>query len=202
MALVATGQLHHQRMTPAQVKSALDPHFPGLAIGGPDYYLERPNCRVEFFCNNSSTLDFTVTSMAGSLPAPATVALLVREVESLQRGLAAGLSRRFAKARVQYCLLEDERSRSVLLQWQRDSPLLSAGAKLAYCLSVVLLVITAILVAWLLRQPRDPTRDYNLVSLVIAMSLPALTLPLPFVFEWLRARGSSRWAFLQTGVGA
>lgn len=83
MALVVSGQVHHRGMKPTQVQELLQEHLPGLVISAPDFSVERSNCKVDFFCNTSSTLDFTVTVTANAVPAPVVVALLVRETDSL-----------------------------------------------------------------------------------------------------------------------
>ncbi len=76
MALVVSGQLSHCQMQPHQVHAALRHHLPGLVVSSPDFAVNRNTCRIEFFCNTSSTLDFTVTLTAKQTPAPAAVAVL------------------------------------------------------------------------------------------------------------------------------
>ena len=202
MALVVSGQVRHRQMEPGQVHAALGKHLPGLLISAPDFSVDRANCKVGFFCNTSSTLDFTVTVTAGTGPAPATVALLVRETESLNAVLTKALTGGLRKARVQYCVLEDERSRSNLLTWAWEPTLWSRPAKLSYVLCIALLILAGILVHGLLQQAPSDARSYNIVSLILAIGLPALTLPLPFVFEHLKSRGDGRWQFSQTGRGS
>lgn len=201
MALVVSGQVRHRHMQPHQVHAALGKRLPGLLISAPDFSIDHSDCRVQFFCNTSSALDFTVELKAGNKPAPAAVAALVRETESLTDVLAESLGKHFRKARVTYCLLEDERSRSRLLSWGWETPLTSRPAKLSYFLCVVLLILAVVLVRGLLRQPASDSRNYNIVSLLLAICLPALTLPLPFIFEHLKSRGSGRWTFSQNGGG-
>jgi hypothetical protein len=201
VALVVSGQVRHRHMQPDQVHTALSGRLPGLLVSAPDFSIDRSDCRVQFFCNTSSTLDFTVELKAGSRPAPAAVAALVRESESLTDVLVSALGRRFRKAEVTYCLLEDERSRSRLLSWTWEAPLASRPAKLSYFLCVGLLILAAVLVKGLLQQPASDSRNYNIISLLLAICLPALTLPLPFVFEHLKSRGSGRWIFSQMGGG-
>jgi hypothetical protein len=201
MALVVSGQVRHRQMQPTQVQAALHRNLPALLISALDFSVDRSNCRVEFFCNTSSTLDFTVTVTAGSLPAPAVVALLVRETDRLTSVLTKALSKPLRrKARVQYCVLEDERSRSGLLTWSREAPpLRSRPAKLSYFICLALLILAGILVRGQLEQSRTEARDYNILSLILAIGLPALTLPLPFLFEQLASRGTGRWSFSQMG---
>jgi hypothetical protein len=200
MALVVSGQARHRHMQPAQVHAALQRHLPGLVVSALDFSIERANCRIDFFCNTSSTLDFTVTVTAGAVPAPAAVALLVRETDSVTDVLTKALSRRLGKAELQYCVLEDERSRSGLLTWVRqEPPLASRPAKLSYLICLPLLILAAILVRGQLEQPRSDARDYNVLSLILAIGLPALTLPLPFLFEQLKTRGGGALALLPKG---
>src|SRR6266481_241284 len=103
MALVVSGQVRHRDLQPDQVRAALSKRLPGLLVSLPDFSVDRSSCRVQFFCNTSSTLDFTVVLKSGTGPAPAAVAVLVRETESLNVALTEALGRWFQKARVEYC---------------------------------------------------------------------------------------------------
>jgi hypothetical protein len=202
MALVVSGQVRHRNMQPEEVHVNLSKRLPGLLVSAPDFSVDRSSCSVRFFCNTTSTLDFTVIPKSNPGPAPAAVAVLVRETESLNAALIEALGRRFQRARVEYCLLEDERSRSGLLNWTWDPPLSSRPAKLSYILCGLLLILAGILVGGLLKQTPSASRNYNILSLIIAICLPALTLPLPFLFEHLKSRGSGRWLFSQGGGSA
>lgn len=73
----------------------------------------------------------------------------------------------------------------------------SRPAKLSYLICLALLILAGILVYVQLQQGPSEARDYNIVSLVLAVGLPALTLPLPFIFEHLKSRGAGRWSFSQ-----
>lgn len=201
MALVVSGQVRHRQMQPEQVHDTLRKRLPGLLVSAPDFSVDRSSCKVQFFCNTSSTLDFTVTLKSSRGPAPASVAMLVRETESLNSVLIDALGRWFRRAEVRYCLLEDERSRSSLLRWSWDPPLRSRPAKLSYILCLGLLILAAILVRGLFQDTPTASRNYNIISLILAICLPALTLPLPFIFEHLKSRGSGRWLFSQSGEG-
>lgn len=196
MALVVSGQIKHPPMQPSDVHASLRTQLPGLTISGLDFAIDLNNCKVEFFCNTTSTLDFTVTVPASGLPVPAAVALLVRETDALTSALISSLGGRFRRAEVKYCLLEDHRSRSELLSWsEEESPMTSRPAKLSYVISVLLIVLAIFLVKGQLDQPQSDARDYNVLSLILAIGLPALTLPLPFIFEQLRPRIRGRWTF-------
>jgi hypothetical protein len=201
VALVVSGQVRHRHMQPDQVHTALAKQLPGLLISAPDFSIDRTDCRVQFFCNTSATLDFTVVLKVSGKPAPAAVAMLVRETEILTDALVDALGKRFRKAKVRYCLLEDENSRSRLLSWVREAPLYSRPAKLSYFLCIGLLILAAVLVRGLLHQPASESRNYNIISLLLAICLPALTLPLPFVFEHMQSGGAGRWTFSQSSGG-
>jgi hypothetical protein len=201
MALVVSGQVRHRHMQPEQVHTALSKRLPGLLVSAPDFSIERTDCRVQFFCNTSSTLDFTVELKASGKPAPAAVAVLVRETEILTDALVDALGRRFRKAQVKYCLLEDEHSRSRLLSWISDAPLTSRPARFSYLLCIGLLILAAVLVKGQLHQAASDSRNFNIISLLLAICLPALTLPLPFIFEHMQSRGTGRWTFSQNGGG-
>lgn len=162
---------------------------------------------MEFFCNTTSALDFTVTPKSNTVPAPATIAILVREAESLNEVLLKALGNRalarpFQRPSINYCYLEDERSRSRLLDWSWEKPLKSRPAILSYALCVGLLIIAGFIVRGLLRQAPSASRNYNIVSMIAAICLPALTLPLPFFYDHLRSRRRGRWVFSQTGGGS
>lgn len=199
VALVVSGQVLHPHMQPDQVHRALSKHLPGLLIKAPEFSIERSDCRVQFFCNTTSTLDFTVELKASGKPAPAAVTALVRETEILTDALISALGRRFRRAEVKYCLLEDEHSRSRLLSWAFEDPLSSRPAKFSYFICIALLILAAILVKGQLAQPASDSRNYNIISLLLAICLPALTLPLPFLFEKLQSKGAGRWTFSQNG---
>lgn len=199
MALVVTGRVRHPGMAPSEVQHRLSKHLPGLVVGGQEFSADRSNCRVEFFCNNSKMLDFTVIVTGSTLPAPATVALLVRETDSLHLAMTKALRKRMRKAWVKYSVLEDERSRSNLLTWSFETPLTSRPAKLSYLLCLILLALAGYLVSDQLRQPSTTARNDNIVSLLLAICLPAFTLPLPFLFERLKSGRGGRWLFLQMG---
>lgn len=197
MGLVVTGQVHHRELHPDKVREALSGHISDLTVGDLDFYVERKEYKVQFFCNNSRTLDFAVLSTTGYVPAPAMVSLLVRETESLRRALAAGLDSRVRKAKLNYCVLEDQRSRNVMLQWVQDSPLKSAGARLSYLLSLILILSGLAVLAWLDLRPGIVTGRADMVAIAASILVPAMTLPLPFVFEWLRRGQVGRWIFVQ-----
>jgi hypothetical protein len=202
MALVVSGQMRHRSLQPGDVRACLQKRLPGLTVVSPDFSVDRAHCKVEFFCNTTNTLDFTVTVTAGSLPAPGAVAVLVRESDSVTAVLQAALSKKFRWAEISFCVLEDERSRSGLLRWERESPLRSRPAKFSYVLFGVLALLGAILVWWQLKQPKSEARDFNVVALILAIGLPAVTVPLPFVFEHLKLKGGGRWVFTQHGGGS
>jgi len=199
MALVVSGRIAHRQMQPKQVGNALREYLPGLLVSAPDFAVDRSSCKVEFFCNTSSTLDFNVTLKVNVRSAPAAVAVLVRETESLNEVLIRALGRKLRKAKVKYCLLEDSQSHSSLLSWIWERPLSSRPAKVSYALCAALLALAGILVYGLFRQAPSSSRNYNIISLILATCLPALTLPLPFVFEHLKSRGNGRWLFSQIG---
>ncbi|WP_152563789.1 hypothetical protein [Actinomadura welshii] len=198
MALVVSGQVRHSQRQPSDVEAKLRTHFPSLAnLSGYDFAVDRVDCRVQFTCNNSSTLDFNViiTNAAASSAAPAAVALLIRETNSLNLVLAKAMGGRFRKAQVEYCYLEDDPSRAKLLRWISDRPLWSAAAKFSYILVALLAILGYILIKGQLGQPPSGDRTYNIVSLVIGIALPALAIPLPFLFQHLSNRENGRWFF-------
>jgi hypothetical protein len=199
MTLVVSGRIAHHPMQPDQVGDALRRHLPGLLKAVPDFSVERVNCTVEFFCNTNSTLDFKIALKNNVRSAPAAVATLVRETESLNEVLTRALGRRASRAKVKYCLLEDFQSHSGLMNWIWEKPLSSRPAKLSYVLCLGLLILAAFLVHGMFEEPASSSRNYNIISLILAICLPALTLPLPFLFEYLKARGKGRWLFSQIG---
>src|SRR6266542_5753429 len=87
--------------------------------------------------------------------------VLVREVDSLNTVLAKALRRRFRRAEVKYCLLEDEHSRSTLLAWAWESPLTSRAAKFSYLLGLAVMILAGILVYGQLQQPVSDARNFN-----------------------------------------
>lgn len=187
-------------MTPDEVYNALTPHIPALEVVGLEFAAKRKNCEITLFCNTGSTLDFSITTIGGGQTAPAAIALLVREAESLQSGLRDGLRRRYHAPSLQYCILEDERSRSRLLAMVEEKHLSSSGAKLSYALCALLILIATITVVWQVNVAPESDKNYNIVTLLAALILPALAIPLPFVFEWLKSRGNPRWYFFSPGA--
>lgn len=199
MALVVSGRLKHRRLKPAQVRAALERHLPGLVVSSPDFSLSRAQCNVAFFCNTTSTLDFTVTVSGSSPAAPAAVAILVRETDILAETIRQALSTRLRRAKLEFCLLEDDRSKSGLLTWDPSTPLKSSAAVASYIICGGLLVLAAFLVKGQMELPPSDTRDYNVISLLLAIILPAIAVPLPFLFEQLSSRGAGNWIFSQKG---
>lgn len=195
MALVISGRVHHRHMPEHKIEKVLRKQFPGLVIGYPDFSASRSGCRVEFFCNSATVLDFTIVITSTSKATPAAITLLVREAEALISALTKALSRPFGKYALSYCHLEDQGSRNILLTWSNEAPLTSPAARLSYAICVVLLIICAVLVYGQLQLPQNNGRDYDIMSLIVAIVLPALTVPLPFVFEHIRNRQTTRWLF-------
>jgi len=202
LALVVSGQVRHRHLQPQKVEELLRTRFPGLQTSAPDFSVDRTNCRVEFFCNTTSALDFTVTLNTSTNSATAAVALLVREADSVNAALNVALSGWLRAAETKYCVLEDHRSRSSLLIWSRNRPLTSRAAKISYLLCVVLLTLGAALIYLQLQQPQTDTRDYNIISLALAIGLPVLAIPLPFVLEHFKSKDSSQWLFSDSTGGA
>jgi hypothetical protein len=199
--LVVSGRVRHPAMPPEKVEKALRKRFPGLVREALDFSLQRSSCNVEIFCNTTSTLDFTVTVTGAAVTPPATVALLVRETDSLNDALARAMKRWPRRGRVEFCVLEDSRSRSHLLTWKNEPPLRSAPAKLSYIICLALLALAGVLTYWVSQTPRFGATAYDLLALGLAIALPAVAVPLPFVFEHLRSRGAGRWLFSQLGGG-
>ena len=201
MELLVSGRVRHCQMQPHQVHVALLKHLPGLIVNIPEFALERNTCKIELFCNTTSTLDYTVTLTRKTTLAPAAIALLAREADGLNPVLIKALGRRFRRAEMLYCIVEEPQNRSNMLKWVWESPLSSRPAKLSYLLTLGLLILAGILVYGELHQPASSARNLNVVSLLLAICLPALTLPLPFIFEYLKSHGGGRWLFSQIGGG-
>ena len=125
MPLMVSGRVHHHHMHPDRVRAKLSERLPGLLVRTPEFALEQNGCKIEFFCNTTSTLDFTVTRIAASGPAPAAVTDLAREAQNINSAVLRALGRKFRKAEFGYCYIEDEKSRSSLLTWVRTEPLKS-----------------------------------------------------------------------------
>ena len=199
VALVVEGQVRHTAMPPAAVREALRRHIPELKEGGfGGLERRRPHCEITLTPNDKITLDFAISSRAGELT-PAEVTLLVREAESLHASLRSGLRRRMRNPKLKYCFLEDQLSRNNLLSMTEERPLSSSGAWISYVLSVLLIVVALLLALWQFKQPGNAFRNYNMVSFLIGLLPSALTLPLPFVWEWCRSRGRPKWHFPRVG---
>ncbi len=195
MALVISGRVTHPPLQPTEVQAALAQHLPGLSPSVPDFAVDRAACRLEFFCNTSSTLDFSVTLLATAAPPPAEVAVLVREADSIAAVVIGALSNT-GDASIAFCVLEDEYSRSRLLSWVPEpSPLSSRPAKLSYILCLALLVLGAFLMQRELLSEPSAERTDDIIGLLLSTVVPALTLPLPFLFEQLAPREDGRWVF-------
>lgn len=196
MALVVSGQIRHGKRQPSDVENDLKDYFPSLVnITAYDFVVDRINCRIKFTYNNSSTLDFSVTVTSPEVTAPAAVALLIRETDSLNLVLAKALSSRFNRARMQYCFLEDDPSMAQLLSWTDDRPLKTSAASFSYVLTFLLAILCFFLIKGQLGQPPSDTRTYNIISLAVGIAIPAIAIPLPFLFEHLRRKESGRWYF-------
>jgi hypothetical protein len=58
-----------------------------------------------------------------------------------------------------------------------------------------LIILAGVLVTGQLDQKPSDARTYNIISLILAITLPALVIPLPFVFEHLKSKENGRWSF-------
>lgn len=199
MPLVVAGRVSHRQMQPDEVHKVLSKHIPGLVVTNPDFSVERNNCKIDFFCTTTSTLDFTVTLKSSGGPLPAAVAVLTREVQGVNDVLLGALGHRFRRAELGFCRLEDDKSKSNLLSWVIEPPLSSRPAKFSYILSVILLAIAGILCYIMLKQPPSDSRTDNVILLLLAICLPALTLPLPFLYEHFNSRRKGRWIYSEDG---
>jgi TRAP-type C4-dicarboxylate transport system permease small subunit len=94
--------------------------------------------------------------------------------------------------------MEDERSLSPLLTWASEPPLSSRPAKVSYFIGLIFVVLAGFLIYGQFQQPQSAGRDFNILSLGIAIGLPALSVPLPFVLEHFKSRETGRWSFSQT----
>jgi hypothetical protein len=202
MPLVVTGRVHHRQMQPDQVHAVLCKHIPGLVVGTPDFSVDRNGCKVEFFCNTTTTLDYTVTPKSSGGPPPAAVTILAREAQSLNAAVLKGLGSRFNRAEIKYCYLEDDRSRSRLLDWLGENPLSSRPAKFSYILCAIIAIVGAVLVYLMFRQPSSDSRTDSIISLIVGVVLAMLAIPLPFFYEHFKLRGSGRWVYFQGGEGS
>lgn len=202
MPLVVTGRVRHRQMQPDRVRAVLSRRIPGIVVSTPDFCVDQNDCKVEFFCTTTTTLDFTVTLKSGAGPAPANVAVLARMAQSLNAAVVRALWLPFRRAKIGYCYLEDDRSRSRLLDWVREKPLSSRPAKLSYILCVVLFVVGGILVYLMFKQTPSDSRTDSIISLIVAIGLAVIALPLPFINEHLKLRGSGRWDYSQSGDGS
>jgi hypothetical protein len=202
MPLVVEGQVHHRAMHPDKVHAILGKQFPGLLVRTPEVSVDLVACRVEFFFNVNSITDFTVTTKSVPKQVMAATPALARDSHNINLILLKALGRPFQRARVKSCFLKDERSGGNLLHWVRDeSPMKSRPAILSYVLCLALLVIAGILVHGLFRQTPSDSRNYNILSLILAITLPAITLPLPFVYAQLESR-KGRWTYAQNEGGS
>ena len=203
MPLVVEGQMHHRAMHPDKVHAILRKHFPGLLVRPPEVSVDLGTSKVDFFCNITSVTDFTVTTKSASRPAIAATPVLARDSHNVNLVLLKALGRPFRRAEVKSCYLKDERSGSNLLHWAgEESPMKSRPAFFSYALCLALLVLAGILVQGLFRQAPSDSRNYNILSLILAICLPAITLPLPFVYSQLQSRGKGRWTYSQNEGGS
>lgn len=205
MTLVVRGRVTHRELRPEQVEVALRKRLPALSASGLDFSVELATCKVEFFCNVSSMLDYTITAKSTKRPAPGLVVDLARETDTLHSVLLKSLGRRYLpvqRPRVQFCRIEDNGSRSGLLRWTRENPLWSRPAKFSYCIVLILIILAFTLIRNTLHQPASTTRNDYITSLILAVCIPAFLVPLPFFFEHFKARGSGRWIFSQGEEGS
>lgn len=193
MAWVVSARVRHRDLEPAQVQSALENRIPSLTSGGTDFLAEYSNVRVEFFCNSSNILDYTLTC-ATNRPAAPSLAILTRECEPLNEAVLRALSGRISKAELSYCLLEDGRTMTHLASWVKSqSPLRSRAAKVSYVLVLILLALAAVLAYPQLQHASAEARTSGIISLATSIVLPALMIPLPFLFAHFDRRSLGSW---------
>lgn len=198
MALIISGQVHHRHLSPSEVKAALQRRIPHIQVGGDDFLAEMRHCRVEFFCNDTRTLDYNI-SLIPKRSLPAAVKILLRETEAVNISILESLSSIRGKATVNYCHLEDEQSTIRLFAWHTDTtPLKSRSAKLAYFVSLLLLALGWLLVDRQLQLDPYEGREFNIVTLILTIGIAVSAILLPFVFAHIERR-RNRWQLAYDG---
>lgn len=142
------------------VQATLSKRLPRLTVGMFDFTLERDKSRVKFFCNTTTTLDYTVT-LSASAPTAAAVTMLVRETDNLNANLLAALQKE-GGGKIHSCLIEDEAYEgAALLKWaEKPAPLSSRPAKFSFMLWVASLPFWAhFSFSCSISSPRHPAGD-------------------------------------------
>lgn len=66
---------------------------------------------------------------------------------------------------------------------------------MSYLICAFLPLMAAVLVYFQLQHPPSPDRDLGILSLALAVGMPALAVPLPFLLEHYKKRETGRWIY-------
>jgi hypothetical protein len=189
-------------MTPDEMIGCIQKRFPSLQQGGaglnsnaqPDFSIEFRDCLAEFFCSNTTSLDFVLMIKDGGNPrggqrarAVAATEGLVRTCEGMLAGLCGALRKGalHRKPRISMCVVEDPNTRSTILVRGTPSPLRSPGGKLAFGLAALWLIVGVGLVIWQVSvdQSQESMRT-NVLAVALSLGLAALGTPMPTIAAW------------------
>jgi hypothetical protein len=211
--VVVTGSLAHHRMATAELVEHVRSAFPTLVPGGtrlnaspqPDFSVQIRDCLTEFFCDSTTSLDFTISvihsdSESGRQQERAVAATesLVRSCGTILDGLNVSLRRRYSrrKPKLELCIVEDPFSKSTILTRGTVSPLRSAGAKWSFGLAVFWLIIAGILVWWQSRVHQSAeSRLTNILTIGLSLGVAAISTPIPIVINWREWKRNPTWRY-------
>jgi hypothetical protein len=205
--ITVSGRIQHKHMDTTLLMKRVEECFPKLERSDADFVIPLADCRAEFFCTSSQSLDFRIAPSesdgAGrvtSSKAVTAIEMLVRSTDTLWVGMRRALKvRRLRRYPVlDRCVIEDTQSRSILLVRDSLSPLRSPGAKVAYIISFLFCIIGLALILWQLsrRQPAD-SRIANVITIAVSLGIAALSTPLPIVINWRDWKRTFAWRYVR-----
>jgi hypothetical protein len=205
--ITVSGRIQHKHMDTALLISRVEKRFPKLERSESDFVIPLNDCRAEFFCTSTQSLDFRIapnesgsTDRATISKAVVAIEMLVRSTDSLWPGLRRALkvSRLRRYPVLDRCVIEDTRSRSILLVRDSLSPLRSPGAKVAYVISFLFCITGLALIIWQLKrqQPAD-SRIANAITIAVSFGIAALSTPLPILINWRDWKKMFAWRYVR-----
>lgn len=207
--ITVSGRIKHKHMNTDLLITSARKHFPKLELSDYDFVIPLADCRAQFFCNSTRSLDFRIVpntsdgvNRASAARAVTAIEMLVRSTDTIWEGMRQALgSRRFwRKPTLDRCVIEDTQSRSVLLVRDSESPLRSAGAKVAYIMTGIFLAVGLALVLWQLKKHQTTdARTANILTITLSLGVAALATPLPILISWREWKKSFTWRYIRIG---
>jgi len=191
--VVLSGTIMHEHMETETLIARVRTTFPKLECSAWDFVIPLGDCRAEFFCLSTQTIDFRIVPSesgwghVGSSRVIPVIEILVRSTDALWEGLRSSLrvGHLGKRPRLTDCAIVDDSSKASLLIRDQVSPLRSLGAKISYAFSFIFCAAAIALVIWQLhtKQSAD-VRAANILAITVPLGVAAVASPIPILITW------------------